>query len=95
MPKIRGVSEYLISTNVETLSEKSGGDGYVGKLQESHGKGTAYTLYDDGVSPKKLKKSKTICQDNVRNELASIIYVSTALDSNKSIHNSMKNSHVS
>ncbi|UJR30699.1 hypothetical protein I4U23_018219 [Adineta vaga] len=67
-------TEYVISTNIETISDKAGGDGYVGKLRESNLTGTEYTLYDNGKSSKKCKTNDSNCKDGLRRELAGIVY---------------------
>ena len=69
-------SEYVISTNVETLSKKAGGDGCIGKLRENNVTGTEYTLYDNGQSPNKYKSKNSSCKKGLRRELAGIVYVS-------------------
>lgn len=69
-------SEYVISTNIETLSEKSGGDGFIGKLRENNVTGTEYTLYDNGKSPHKHKPKNSNCKVGLRRELAGVVYVS-------------------
>jgi hypothetical protein len=69
-------SEYVITTSIETLSDKSGGPGYVGKLRESNVTGTEYTLYDSGKSPHKPGHKNINCTNELRRELAGIIYVS-------------------
>ena len=76
LAKINRQSEYIITTKIETLSEKLGGDGYVGKIRESNMKGTAFTLYDDGITPDKFKKIQSNSKDGLRRELMSVIYVS-------------------
>ena len=71
-------AEYTITTSIEELSAKSGGDGYVGKLRGLNLAGTEYTLYDDGRSPNKSKSKKhQSAADRLRRELIAIIYVST------------------
>lgn len=75
--KVNRQSEYLITTNIETLSEKSGGDGYMGKLRGNNLSGTEYILYDNGLSPNKSSNKKhSIDRENFRRELAAIVYVS-------------------
>ncbi|CAF3251418.1 unnamed protein product [Rotaria socialis] len=74
VPKISSLAEYLITTDIETLSEKSGGNGCVGKLRENNLKGTAYTLYDNGKSPNKVKKSNANKKHGLRRELISVFY---------------------
>ncbi len=74
--KVNRQSEYLITTNIETLSEKSGGDGYMGKLRGNNLSGTEYILYDNGLSPNKSSNKKhSIDRENFRRELAAIVYV--------------------
>lgn len=75
MAKLNRQSEYLIATNIETLSEKSGGDGYVGKLRANGITNTEYTLYDSGKSPNKYAYKQSHCKTGLRRELAAIIYV--------------------
>ncbi|CAF1188889.1 unnamed protein product [Adineta ricciae] len=67
-------SEYVISTNIETLSKKAGGDGCIGKLRENNVTGTEYTLYDNGQSPSKYKPKNSIDKNGLRRELAGIVY---------------------
>jgi len=74
--KVGRQNEYLITTNIETLSEKTGGDGCVGKLQESDSEGPAYTLYDNGKHPDKYCNKHSNNRNGLRRELAGIIYVS-------------------
>lgn len=74
--KLSGHAEYIITHTVETLSEKSGGEGFVGKLQGNDRKGIEYTLYDNGLSSHKVKKKHADNTDGLRRELVSIIYVS-------------------
>lgn len=73
--KINRQSEFLITTNIETLSDKSGGDGFVGRLCEQNLAGTEYVLYDHGMSPKKSSHKHANNRDNLRRELAAVIYV--------------------
>ena len=75
LAKVSRQSEYIISAHVETLSEKTEGDGYVGKLRETNLMGTEYALYDTGISPKKYKTSNPKAKNGLRRELAAIIYV--------------------
>ena len=65
----------MITTNIETLSEKSGGDGYIGRLRELNIAGTEYVLYDHGISPKKSSHKHGNNRENLRRELAAVIYV--------------------
>jgi hypothetical protein len=66
----------MITTDVETLSEKSGGEGYAGKLRGNNLSGTEYTLYDNGFNPKKSPHKHANIKQNPRCELAGIVYVS-------------------
>lgn len=75
VPKANRQTKYVISTDVETLSAKSGGDGAVGKLRGNNLLGTEYTLYDNGVEPKKFKSSLPNDRTGLRRELAAIVYV--------------------
>lgn len=75
VPKINRTTKYVITTNIETLSEKSNGDGYVGKLRGNNLTGTEYTLYDNGIDPDKFKSSVEGDRTGLRRELTSIIYV--------------------
>ncbi|CAF2886639.1 unnamed protein product [Rotaria sp. Silwood2] len=77
--KVNQQAEYIITTKIETLHEKSGGDGFVGRLQETNMKGTEYTLYDNGISPKKYKKLHSNDKNGLRRELISIIYNTNVL----------------
>ncbi|UJR15895.1 hypothetical protein I4U23_002819 [Adineta vaga] len=73
--KVKRQSEYLITTNVATLSEKSGGDDYVGKLRGNNVSGTEYTLYDHGLSPNKAPNLRQMNNyEGLRRELAGIVY---------------------
>jgi hypothetical protein len=76
LAKVKRQSEYIISTNIETLSEKEAGEGFVGRLRENNFMGTEYTLYDNGISPNKYKTTRSNAKNGLRCELASIIYVS-------------------
>ncbi len=78
--KLNRQSEYLITTDIATLSEKAGGDGCVGKLRANNIKNTEYTLYDNGKSPNKYKYKHYHSKHNLRRELGAIIYVSMKLD---------------
>ena len=74
--KVNRLAEYNITTNVESISRSAHGDGYVGKLRGNNLSGTQYTLYDNGISPNKISKSKRgENQENLRRELAAIVYV--------------------
>lgn len=64
-------SNYLISTDPTDLTRS--GDAYVGKLR-SNLRGTQFTIYDNGVSPRKRKS-----QANPRQELAAVIYDTNVL----------------
>ncbi|CAF3828960.1 unnamed protein product, partial [Adineta steineri] len=67
--------EFVITTNVATLSEKSDGDGYVGKLCGINLSGTEYILYDNGLSPNKISKTTQLNnRESLRRELVGIIY---------------------
>ena len=69
-------AEYVISTNIETLSKGSRGDGYVGKLRGNNIKSTEYTLYSNGLSPNKHSHIKSGPEkEKLRKELATIVYV--------------------
>ncbi|CAF0846541.1 unnamed protein product [Rotaria sp. Silwood1] len=72
--KVNRQTEYLITTNVETLSKNSGGDGCVGKLRGNNLSGTEYTLYDHGLSPNKSSSKHLNNKESLRRELAAIIY---------------------
>jgi hypothetical protein len=65
----------LITTDIETLSEKSGGNGFVGKLRSNNLTGAEYTLYDSGKSPNKYGYKRIHSKCGLRRELAAIIYV--------------------
>jgi len=73
--KVNRQSEYLLTTNVETLSEKTGGDGFIGRLRGNNLVGTEYILFDNGLSPKKSSSKHRINQESLRRELAAIVYV--------------------
>ncbi|CAF3607774.1 unnamed protein product [Adineta steineri] len=67
--------EFVITTNVTTLSEKAGSDGYVGKLRGVNLSGTEYILYDNGLSPNKISKTTQLnSRERLRRELVGIIY---------------------
>lgn len=72
--KVKRQSEYLITTNVETLSEKAGGDGFIGRLRGNNLVGTEYTLFDNGLSPKKSSSKHSKNGEVLRRELAAIAY---------------------
>jgi len=73
--KVNRLAEYSITTNVESISRASRADGYVGKLRGNNLSGTEYTLYGDGLSPNKIsKKKRSENQENLRRELAAIVY---------------------
>ncbi len=74
--KVNRSSEYLITTSVESLSEKSCGEGYAGKLRGNNLSGTEYTLYDNGLSPNKSSHKHSNNKESFRRELAGIVYVS-------------------
>lgn len=73
--KLKQQSEYIITTNIETLSDKSGGDGFAGRLRANGITATEYTLYDNGKSPNKYGYKPTHAKHGLRKELAGIIYV--------------------
>ena len=78
--KVNRQSEYLITTNAEALSSKSDRDGFAGRLRSMNVSGTEYILYDNGLSPNKSSSSKhENDKENLRCELAGIIYVSIYL----------------
>ncbi|CAF1170112.1 unnamed protein product [Adineta steineri] len=67
--------EFVITTNVATLSEKSDGDGYVGTLCGKNLSGTKYILYDNGLDPNKISKTaQSNNKESLRRELVGIIY---------------------
>ncbi|CAF4631508.1 unnamed protein product, partial [Rotaria sp. Silwood2] len=72
--KVNRQTQYIITTNVETLSRNSGGDGCVGKLRGNNLSGTEYTLYDDGLSPNKSSSKHLTNKESLRRELAAIVY---------------------
>ncbi|CAF1517099.1 unnamed protein product, partial [Adineta steineri] len=73
--KVKRQPEFVITTNVTTLSEKSGGDGYVGKLRGINLSGTEYILYDNGLSPNKISNTAQLNnRESLRRELVGIIY---------------------
>ncbi|CAF1068184.1 unnamed protein product [Adineta ricciae] len=73
--KVKRQSEYLITTDVATLSEKSAGEDYVGKLRGNNVTGTEYTLYDHGLSPNKVPNGKiSNTREGLRRELLAIVY---------------------
>ena len=76
VPKLNRQAEYLMTTDLSTFSEPSGGDGYAGKLRGKNRKGTEFTLYDDGISPKKNDQKHSKADRQLRSELAAIVYVS-------------------
>ncbi|XP_065259909.1 tubby protein homolog [Emys orbicularis] len=67
-------SNYLISIDPTDLSR--GGESFIGKLR-SNLMGTKFTVYDNGVNP--MKTTSSLEASNLRQELAAICYVSTAL----------------
>ena len=75
MAKLKKQSEYIITTNIETLSEKSGGEGFAGRLRANGMTSTEYTLYDNGKSPNKYGYKPEHAKYGLRKELAAIIYV--------------------
>ncbi|CAF0823532.1 unnamed protein product [Rotaria sordida] len=72
--KVNRQTEYIITTNVETLSKNAGGDGCVGKLRGNNLTGTEYTLYDHGLSPNKSSSKHSNNKESLRRELAAIVY---------------------
>ena len=76
VPKVNRQTKYLITTDIETLWDKAGGEGYVGKLRGNNLLGTEYTLYDNGTDPSKFKSSLPNDRTGLRRELAAVIYVS-------------------
>lgn len=65
-------SNYLISTDPTDLSRSS--DSYIGKLR-SNLRGTHFTVFDNGVSPRKRKGDSSL----PRQELAGIVYDTNVL----------------
>ena len=65
-----------MTTDLSTFSEPSGGEGYAGKLRGKNRMGTEFTLYDDGISPKKYDQKQSKVGKQLRRELAAVIYVS-------------------
>ena len=61
-------SNYLITVDATDL--KRDGDNFIGKLRANY-LGTQFTVYDGGVNP-----NKNVPDDEIREELISIIYVS-------------------
>ena len=66
-------SNYLITLDQDNLKKK--GEGYLGKLRANF-MGTEFIIYDQGENPKKCKNV-----DNVRREMASVLYESNVLGS--------------
>jgi hypothetical protein len=66
-------SNYLISSQQDELDKNS--TSYLGKVRGNF-VGTEFTIYDNGVNPKKVK-----ADDVVRNELGVILYASNVLGS--------------
>jgi hypothetical protein len=67
-------SNYLISTDPTDLSR--GGESYVGKLR-SNLLGTHFTVYDNGLSPRRRESREDWKKNSARQELAAIVYVIT------------------
>lgn len=77
--KKSATSNYLISVDPTDLSR--GGDSYVGKVR-SNLLGTAFTVYDSGVSPRKaggILSSSSEDKSNARTEIAAVIYETNVL----------------
>lgn len=75
--RVNRATEYIISTNIETLSKGERGDGYIGKLRASNSKSTEYTLYSQGLSPRKHSQiTDGADRERLRRELMGIFYVS-------------------
>ncbi|PAA85502.1 hypothetical protein BOX15_Mlig019805g1, partial [Macrostomum lignano] len=72
--KRSSTSNYLISCDPTDLSRR--GEGYVGKLRANF-LGTAFTVFDSGLSPKKLTAAKS--PEASRRELAGITYETNVL----------------
>uniref|UniRef100_A0A1I8FWT6 Tubby-like protein n=1 Tax=Macrostomum lignano TaxID=282301 RepID=A0A1I8FWT6_9PLAT len=72
--KRSSTSNYLISCDPTDLSRR--GEGYVGKLRANF-LGTAFTVFDSGLSPKKLTAAKS--PEAGRRELAGITYETNVL----------------
>ncbi|CAJ0945679.1 unnamed protein product, partial [Mesorhabditis belari] len=69
--KKSATANYLITTDATDLSRE--GEAFVGKVR-SNALGTMFTLYDNGRNPKKTPGS-----DDVREELAAVIYETNVL----------------
>ena len=74
--KMNRQSEYIITTAIEALSDKSASQDYIGTLRGQNLAGTEYILYDNGISPKKFSHKHGDNRENLRRELAAVIYVS-------------------
>jgi hypothetical protein len=72
--KKSATSNYLISTDPTDLSR--GGESYVGKLR-SNLLGTHFTVYDNGLSPRRGESREDWKKNSARQELAAIVYVIT------------------
>jgi len=68
-------SNYLISTDATDLSR--GGDSYIGKVR-SNLLGTQFSIFDNGDTPKRNSAGGSD-RTGFREELASVIYVSSLL----------------
>lgn len=78
--KKSATSNYLISTDPTDLSR--GGESYVGKLR-SNLLGTHFTVYDNGLSPRRGESREDWKKNSARQELAAIVYVITIHCSNQ------------
>jgi len=78
--KKSATSNYLISTDPTDLSR--GGESYVGKLR-SNLLGTHFTVYDNGLSPRRGESREDWKKNSARQELAAIVYVITLCCSNQ------------
>jgi hypothetical protein len=74
--KKSATSNYLISTDPTDLSR--GGESYVGKLR-SNLLGTHFTVYDNGLSPRRGESREDWKKTSARQELAAIVYVRISL----------------
>ncbi|CAF3801671.1 unnamed protein product [Rotaria socialis] len=72
--KVNRQIEYVITTNVETLSKGSDGEGCVGKLRGNNMSGTEYTLFDNGSSPNKSSSKHSNNKEDLRRQLAAVVY---------------------
>ena len=71
--KKSATSNYLLSTDATDLSRD--GDSFLGKVR-SNMLGTQFTIFDSGRSP---KQSAVISEDNLRSELAGVVYETNLL----------------